>query len=337
MPEMLQFHVRLRRSSGFSLDIEESIPLEGVTAISGPSGSGKTTLLRVLAGLDRDLGGERRIQFRGRDWDAPGTALGPDERRVGFVFQEPHLFPHLSVAQNLAYGARRRRVASYDGIVEALDLGPLMERHVAGLSGGEARRVALGRALASDPEVLFLDEPMAGLDAARKAEFMPYLARAVTEARVPALYVSHSTDELTALADRVLDIAAGHSVGWRSPPMRLVSYVTAEVPGGVEVQVEGAEDCRVVLHLRAMVGERIGLGLPAESLLVSREAPGEGSALLTLPARVRRPKGDHGARVLEVAGQTLALPGSVRVPAGDRVWLSALRALPRPEPDDSHS
>ena len=200
MPDQLHFRLKLRRGPTFVLDAEETVPLEGVTAISGPSGSGKTTLLRALAGLDRRAGGERIVTFAGQDWDRPTHNLPSEDRRIGFVFQDPSLFPHLSVSGNLNYGARRRSVSSIGAIVDALELSPLMDRSVHGLSGGELRRVSLGRALAADPAILFLDEPMAGLDAARKAEFLPYVARAVSQARVPALYVSHATDEVVALA-----------------------------------------------------------------------------------------------------------------------------------------
>ena len=122
MPDDMHFRLHLERGTAFTLDVAESIPMQGVTAISGPSGSGKTTLLRALAGLDRKPGDEVRIQFRGETWDGPDNTLPPEARRIGFVFQEPNLFGHLSVEQNLRYGARRRDVTAIDAIVEALDL-----------------------------------------------------------------------------------------------------------------------------------------------------------------------------------------------------------------------
>ncbi len=339
MVSQLDFRIRLRRGQSFHLDAEESVPLSGVTALVGPSGSGKTTLLRALAGLDLQGGGERRVSFAGRDWDAPGVCVPPEDRLVGFVFQEPRLFPHLNVENNLNYGAKRRKVGSFDAIVEALDLGGFLDRDINGLSGGEARRVALGRALASNPAILFLDEPMAGLDAARKAEFLPYVARAVSQARVPALYVSHAGDEIVALADRVLEITAGHLTGWRTPPMRLLARVTTEMANGVEVRLLGAEDAeldgRFVLPMRAMPDELVGLGLAPESIHLSSNHPGEGSALTVLPAVHFPGEGAGGRAVLEVVGQRMTLPARLRVPDSKELWLSILRVLPRPEPNDS--
>jgi molybdate transport system ATP-binding protein len=339
LSDQLHFRLKLRRSPTFTLDAEESVPLDGVTAISGPSGSGKTTLLRALAGLDLRSGGERFATFAAQEWDRAGHSMPCEERRIGFVFQEPNLFSHLSVAGNLNYGAKRRSVSSIDAIVEALDLGPLMDRAVHGLSGGEVRRVALGRALAANPAVLFLDEPMAGLDAARKAEFLPYIARAVSQARVPALYVSHATDEIVALADRVLEISGGHIAGWRTPPMRLTARVIAETSGGIEVRIDGSEaanvDTVLQLPLRALPGETVGLGLPPESVLLSPDHPGDSSALAVLPARVVRSPDASDRPMLDVLGQTITLPGRFRVPATDRLWLSILRVLPRPETVDS--
>ncbi len=339
MHDQLHFRLKLRRGPTFTLDAEESVPLEGVTAIAGPSGSGKTTLLRALAGLDRRAGGERLVTFAGQEWDRPSHSIPTEERRIGFVFQEPSLFSHLTVGGNLNYGARRRNVLSIDAIVDALALGSLMDRSVHGLSGGELRRVALGRALAANPAVLFLDEPMAGLDAARKAEFLPYIARAVSQARVPALYVSHATDETVALADRVLEINTGHIAGWRTPPMRLTARVISEVPGGIEVRLDGSEaaneEAVFQLPLRALPGESVGLGLPPESVLLSPDHPGESSALAVLPASVVRSTDASERPILDVFGQTITLPGRFRVPASDRLWISILRVLPRPEPADS--
>lgn len=340
MPDQLHFRLKVRRGSAFKLDAEETVPLHGVTAIKGPSGSGKTTLLRTLAGLDPKLGGERRVQFRGVRWEEPGHVIPVEERRIGFVFQEPNLFPHLSVAANLGYGAKRREVKSIEAIVEALDLGALMERGVHGLSGGEARRAALGRALASNPDVLFLDEPMAGLDSARKAEFLPYIARAVWQAQVPALYVSHASDEVVTLADRVLEIENGRIAGWRTPPLRLMGRVEREVAGGVQVRIEGAEtsnvDGRVTIGLRAFLGERVGLGIPIESCHLSTDHPGEGSALTVLPALVVEQADLRGRPVIDVLGQHLTLPAGTLVPGATRVWMSILRVLARPERSDSH-
>lgn len=333
MADALTFHVRLTRDALFSLDVEDSIPMRGVTAIVGPSGGGKTTFLRALAGLEKAE--KARVSFRGRTWSGRGHFMPPEERRIGFVFQSPALFPHLDVAGNLRYGARRREVQNYDAIIDALDLGKLMSRPVQGLSGGEARRVALGRAMASNPEVLFLDEPLSGLDMARKAELLPYIGRAVSEAQVPALYVTHSAAEVTTLADRVLGLAGGRLTGWQVPPPRLRAQVTSVGEGVMRVLVEGAQPGQgadLSLPVIGKVGECIGLGLPPDSILVSSDPPGRSDALATLPARVIS---GEGGLSLDVFGQKIILPKGGPYVVGADLWLSILRILPRPEPGDS--
>lgn len=333
--DVLSFRIALKRGDTFTLDVDGSFPMSGITAVVGGSGGGKTTLLRALAGLEPLQ--KARIRFRDEVWDGDGIRVPPEERRTGFVFQSPSLFPHLDVAGNLAYGAKRRDVTSYDAIVDALDLTPLLSRSVTHLSGGEARRVALGRALAANPKVLFLDEPLSGLDRARKSELLPYIGRAVAEARVPALYVTHSMDEVTALADRVIGLAGGRLTGWRTPPARLKATVTSVTDGLMRVLIDGAEagqGADLTMPLIAGVGETVGLGIPPESLMVSSDAPGRSDALVQIPATVIE---SQGGLKLSVFGQTLTLPKGGSYAIGATVYLSILRVLPRPEPGDSRA
>lgn len=334
MADTLDFSLLVKRDALFSLEVSESIPLSGITALVGPSGGGKTTLLRALAGLEET--DKAHVSFRGELWDGSGQRLAPEERGVGYVFQNNTLFPHLDVAGNIRYGARRRDVQSYDAIVDALDLGALMNRSVVGLSGGEARRVALARCLASSPNVLFLDEPLAGLDGARKSELLPYIARAVAEAQVPSIYVTHSMDEVTALADRVLGLSAGRLTGWRTAPERLSATVISVSDSIMRISIDGAkpgQEAELALPLMAGIGERVELALPIENVLLSSQNPGRSQAMITLPVTVT---GEHkGGTSLDVFGQSLTLPTGGPHVVGASLWLSVLKALPRPVVSDS--
>jgi molybdate transport system ATP-binding protein len=175
----------------------------GTTALYGPSGSGKTTLLELIAGLRRPASG--RIELNGRVVFDRNVFVPPRLRRVGYVPQDDALFPHLSVAQNVFYGASERR----HEVLDVLELGPLLERSVRRLSGGERKRVALARALLSNPEVLLLDEPLAGVDLALRDRVLEYLVRVLREVRVPALYVTHHLDEVRALCDDMVVLERG--------------------------------------------------------------------------------------------------------------------------------
>lgn len=197
---------------GFRLNVDLRLPGQGITVIFGPSGSGKTSLLRCLAGLEQARG---RIQLGPTIWqDSAQHLFAPAWRRdLGYVFQEASLFDHLSVAENLRYGQRRVRkegsARALSEAVELLGIGQLEHRWPASLSGGERQRVAIARALALQPSLLLLDEPLASLDPARKEEILPWLERLHRELRMPALYVTHSMDELARLADHAVALQAG--------------------------------------------------------------------------------------------------------------------------------
>lgn len=200
------------RLDAFSLDIAFAAE-GGITALFGRSGSGKTSLIRILAGLIRPDAGHVRLDGETILDTASRTVTPPHRRRFGTVFQEGRLFPHMSVRQNLLYGrwfsSAPADTGEVERVVDLLGIAPLMGRPTANLSGGEKQRVAIGRALLARPRLLLMDEPLAALDDARKAEILPYLERLRDETDIPILYVSHSVTEVTQLADRVLMIENG--------------------------------------------------------------------------------------------------------------------------------
>jgi molybdate transport system ATP-binding protein len=201
----------------FHLNVDVDLPMSGITAIFGPSGSGKTTLLRCLAGLERASDGFMQL---GNDiWqnEKVGLCLPLYKRPVGYVFQEPRLFPHYNVRANLLYGYKRvpveERRITIEQVVEILGIGHLLERRIQKLSGGEQQRVAIGRALLTSPKLLLLDEPLASLDIQRKQELLPFIRRLHEELAIPVIYVSHAISEILQLADRVVLLKEGKLIG----------------------------------------------------------------------------------------------------------------------------
>ncbi|MEH2473996.1 molybdate transport system ATP-binding protein [Nitrobacteraceae bacterium AZCC 2161] len=194
--------------------VEVAFASEGrVTGLFGSSGAGKTSLISMIAGLVKPDRGIVAIDGDVLDDTAAGVHVPSHRRRIGYVFQDARLFPHLNVAQNLDYGRRMNRLArdpTQEGrIADLLDIGNLLDRRPGGLSGGERQRVALGRALLSRPRLLLLDEPLGALDEERKAEILPYLVRLRDEADVPMVYVSHDADEMRQLATQIVMLKRG--------------------------------------------------------------------------------------------------------------------------------
>lgn len=188
----------------------------GATALFGPSGAGKTSVVNMIAGLLRPDRGRIAVDDTVLFDASAGVDVPPHRRRIGYVFQDGRLFPHLSVRQNLDYGRRMsgtpRDSRQFEHVVTLLDIGNLLERRPRLLSGGERQRVAIGRALLMHPRLLLLDEPLASLDTARKREILPYLVRLRDEAGVPMVYVSHVAAELRRIANHVVCLNAGHVV-----------------------------------------------------------------------------------------------------------------------------
>jgi molybdate transport system ATP-binding protein len=231
---------------GFRLDVDLRLPAGGVSALFGPSGSGKTSCLRCLAGLEPACKG--RVAAAGEIWHdtATGRFVPPHRRPFGFVFQDARLFPHLTVAGNLRYATRRAgdsEPLQLDEVVRLLDIADLMERHTDRLSGGERQRCAIARALLTRPRLLLLDEPLAALDEARKAELLPYLERLRDALSIPMIYVSHSMREVARLADHLVLLERGRAQA---------SGAVTEVTSRADLPLSDEDEAGVVLLTRCV-------------------------------------------------------------------------------------
>lgn len=242
-----KFEVSFR---GFDLRAQLEVPEGGVTVLFGPSGSGKTTLLRCLAGLERSPAGF--MQFGDTLWqdEARGIFVPVHERSIGLVFQEPRLFPHLSVRSNLLYGFKRipshERKIGLDDVVKILNIGHLLDRRPRFLSGGEGQRVAIGRALLTSPKLLLMDEPLASLDHQRKHEILPYIRRLQTTWGIPIIYVSHSLEEILQLVDTMILLKEGRVVA-EGPAKKIFSQL--DLRGIINSEILGAIfDTQVIAH-----------------------------------------------------------------------------------------
>lgn len=208
---MIEFDAALKVGT-FNLDVAFQNG-EGITGLFGRSGSGKSLTLNLIAGLMRPDRGTIKLDGRVLADKEHGIFIPPHRRRIGIVFQDSHLFPHLTVRQNLLFGRwfapRRERTIDFAAVVETLAIGTLLTRHPANLSGGERQRVAIGRALLCGPKLLLFDEPLAALDMERKLEILPLIERLRADFNVPIVYVSHAIDEVARLANLVVVLDAG--------------------------------------------------------------------------------------------------------------------------------
>ncbi|KQW31466.1 molybdenum ABC transporter ATP-binding protein [Rhizobium sp. Root274] len=294
---MLELAIR-HQQGAFTLDANLAIG-RGLTALFGPSGSGKTTLVNIVAGLIRPT--EGRVIFDGEPWSDTGLGvfLPPHERRIGYVFQEGRLFPHMSVSQNLRYGERRlpkgERREDLVRVTDLLGISSLLDRRPAHLSGGEKQRVALGRALMASPKLLLMDEPLSALDQDLKTQILPYIERIRDDVGVPILYVSHSLDEVARLATGVVTFERGKATAIGRPDAMLATIArgTGDLPAGnfIEATVTGHDDRDgltealatagpiVLRRAQVEIGARIRVFVPVSDIVVTKGAAEGLSAL----------------------------------------------------------
>ena len=304
----------------FRLDAGFEVPSMGITVLFGPSGCGKSASLLAISGLSRPDSGRIAIEGDVLFDSKAGIDIRAEDRRIGFVFQDARLFPHLTVRDNLQYGAKRRSggaVIALDAAVSLLGLEALLERRPRNLSGGEKQRVAIGRALLSAPRLLLMDEPMASLDEARKAEILPFLERLHENLPVPAIYVTHSLDEAARIADSVALMEAGRVIA-AGPVGDILSRVDlpmlamrADVGAVLSAMVEENDTVRGITRLaigevtflaplmNAAPGRRVRLRVLARDVAIAIHAPEGVSMHNVLGARVSEiaPRGGANALV----------------------------------------
>ncbi len=308
----------------------------GVTALFGRSGSGKTSVIRIIAGLTRPTEGRVLLDGQALTDTTKSIFIPRHQRRFGYVFQEARLFPHLSVQANLAYGRwfapKSTRADNFDRVVELLGIGQLLARSPSKLSGGEKQRVAIGRALVSAPRLLLMDEPLAALDEARKAEILPYLERLRDEMDIPIVYVSHSVAEVARLANQVVVMRDG-KVEAAGPTTEVLSRssLLPEDRKEAGVVLEGTvESVDPANHIATLL-------LSAGRIFVPGVSPAIGRPVrIRIPARdvmlaIRKPEGLSALNILEgkIAQISPVEDGTVEIRldcAGDAV-LSRITAL----------
>jgi molybdate transport system ATP-binding protein len=308
----------VHRLGTFDLDVAFEAP-KGVTALFGRSGSGKTSVVNTIGGLLRPRQGRVAVNEQVLFDTERGIWMPRHRRRIGTVFQEARLFPHLSVRQNLLFGRWFAPVseagADLGAVVDMLGLASLLGRRPAGLSGGEKQRVAIGRALLSKPRLLLMDEPLSALDESRKTEILPYIERLRDEAGVPIVYVSHSVAEVARLADTLIVLDAGRVSAAGPAPDVLARLNVASLAGSREA---GAVlDARVEAHdqtfgltrlatragalrvprLDLAIGATLRIQIPARDVMLSLAAPVGTSALNILAAVVEEIRPGSGPTV----------------------------------------
>lgn len=338
---------------GFTLEVDRTLELNGVTALFGPSGAGKSTLLNLIAGFHRPKTG--RIAFEEEVWcDTENRLWSPPHKRpVGFLFQDARLFPHMTVHKNLFYAERRcdarRHAYRFEDIVEATGLSPLLERMPDALSGGERQRAALARTLLSRPDLLLFDEPLSALDRGAKAELLPFLETLPVKFGVPAIYVTHDIDEVSRVSDHVVFLDSGRIAG-AGPTADMLSALgldagrnpfeaTSLLVGRVEAHETetgltrlkiGEDEIWLPMNKSLAVGGRASLRLSARDVAIALSRPQATSIQNMLTAQVTGTRQAAGSAFcdveLDVSGQALTArvtkkaAGSLALVKGLPVW-----------------
>jgi molybdate transport system ATP-binding protein len=292
----------------FKLDVAFEAPMHGITAIFGPSGCGKTTILRCISGLDHLPG---RLSVGGDVWqDEAGRFRQPHDRPIGYVFQEPSLFPHLSVRKNLLYGHQRALSAGvsdqipFDDVVRLMGIHPLLDRTTTSLSGGERQRVAIGRAILSQPRLLLMDEPLSSLDERNKEEILPYFEALHDTLSIPILYVSHDIAEVERLGDVLVLVDEGRVLASGPleellPDSRLPIARRSDAATVVDAVVKAFDSTYALTEMSiygeslfipgrvADVGKTRRVRIAAADVSLSADHPSQTSILNVIPAQIR--------------------------------------------------
>lgn len=319
---MIEASLQLNKSN-FKLSAEFKLPGRGVSAVFGPSGCGKTTLLRAIAGLEPGTRGS--LSVNAEQWLSEKEPRAVEERRVGVVFQNPSLFPHLSVEENLHYGRKRLKKASKDidikELIHSLGIEYLLSRYPDGLSGGEKQRIALGRALLAEPTLLLMDEPLSALDQTSKEKLMLFLEKFLQNIDIPIFYVTHSSEEVARLANnlllmnngRVIDHGSIHGVlgrvdGELSRSDSAFSVIeghisSTQLPGLISINCSP----NTVLQLpdsgtRYQSGSEVRLRIRARDVSLCLEQPKRSSILNILPAVITELAAEphNGSRMIKL-------------------------------------
>jgi len=317
----------------FTLDVK-FVAGGRLTALFGASGSGKTSVVNAIAGMTVPSFGRIIVDERILVDTERGIFVPRYKRRIGYVFQEPRLFPHMSVRQNLKYGQwftpSRERKADFARIIELLGIEQLLDRHPNRLSGGEKQRVAIGRALLTSPQLLLMDEPLASLDHARKMEILPYIERLRDESKVPIIYVSHSISEVARLASDIVVMSNGRAVEW-GPTGAILQRLDIlppeekdEAGAVIDTIIQSYDETYGMSALRSKaglfrvpgrlgeVGTTLRLRLKARDIMIATEAPRSLSALNVLEGRISG-IGERSGPLVEVQIDCSGIPIIARI------------------------